>query len=214
MWAVALVYTDSTVCLGALIKYIVVLLSLSFPAAHLSQCVLRVCVFSQKCLCKRGCCFSGASEWTREPPSGLGKALRKLLRCARERVCVCVWPVAAMCHDIFHSNTSVQRILRGAYFDISSSIWEQEMLSDLLSGRDALRADEVFSPDRTRWMDVSVIVWITVCFVSGLWPSNKECEARSNLAKSVFHLSLEQTGAGELTPIYHRCEIPAPLIWS
>lgn len=34
----------------------------------------------------------------------------------------------------------------------------------------------------------------------GLWPRDKECEARSNLAKSVFHLSLEQTGAGELKP--------------
>lgn len=43
---------------------------------------------------------------------------------------------------------------------------------------------------------------------------HRECEARFNLAKSVFHLSLEQTGAGEPTPIYHQCEIPATLIWS
>ncbi len=59
---------------------------------------------------------------------------------------------------------------------------------------------------------MSVIIWITVCFVNGLRPFHRECEARSNLAKSVFHLSLEQTGAGELAPIYHQCEIPATLI--
>lgn len=64
---------------------------------------------------------------------------------------------------------------------------------------------------RTRWMDVSVVRWITVCFLSRPGSFRTQSEAGSNLAKSVFHLSLEQTGAGEPAPIYHQCEIPAPL---
>lgn len=64
---------------------------------------------------------------------------------------------------------------------------------------------------RTRWMDVSVVRWITVCFLSRPGSFCTQCEAGSNLAKSVFHLSLEQTGAGEPAPICYRCEIPAPL---
>lgn len=73
-----------------------------------------------------------------------------------------------------------------------------------------MKGDEVFQPVQGEWM--SVITWITVCLVSRLWPFHRECEARSNLAKLPFHLSLEQTGTGELTPIYHQCEIPAALI--
>lgn len=58
---------------------------------------------------------------------------------------------------------------------------------------------------------MSVVRWITVCFLSRPRSFCTQCEAGSNLAKSVFHLSLEQTGAGEPAPIYHQCEIPAPL---
>lgn len=131
--------------------------------------------------------------------------------CCHERV-----RVASGCNVSRHisQHTSRQCILQRAYFDISSSISERKMLSDLLSGEKRGERRWGFFPDCTRWMDVSVVIWITVCFVSRLWPFYRECEARSNLAKSVFHLSLEQTGAGELTPIYHQCEIPAPLIWS
>lgn len=64
---------------------------------------------------------------------------------------------------------------------------------------------------RTRWMDVSVIRRITVCFPSRPGSFCTQCETGSNLAKSVFHLSLEQTRAGEPGPICYRCEIPTPL---
>lgn len=60
-------------------------------------------------------------------------------------------------------------------------------------------------------MDVSVVRWITVCFLSRPRSFCTQCGAGSNLTKSVFHLSLEQTGAGEPAPIHHQCEIPAPL---
>lgn len=58
---------------------------------------------------------------------------------------------------------------------------------------------------------MSVVRRITVCFLSRPGSFCTQCEAGSNLAKSVFHLSLEQTGAGEPAPIYYWCEIPTPL---
>ena len=82
-----------------------------------------------------------------------------------------------------------------------------------VGGGNSVEGGEVFQAC-TRWMDASVIVRITIRYVSGFGPFRRECEAGSNLPKSLFHLSLEQTGAGELTPIYHWCKIPEALIWS
>lgn len=173
-------------------------------------CVLCVCVCSQKCLWKRGCFFSGAFKWTYK--LCLASATGIHVRAAA--MSVCVWPVAAMCHDIFHS-TQADSVYYNEHILIFLHPYQSGRCYRIFCrGRNAVRGDEGFFSDCTRWMDVSVVIWITVCFVSRLWPFYRECEARSNLAKSVFHLSLEQTGAGELTPIYHQCEIPAPLIWS
>lgn len=124
--------------------------------------------------------------------------------------CMCEWLMSNACALLDITQVGVYTISLWTYFDISSSLSEQKLSTDLLSGRNTVSG---FS-DCTTWMDVSVIAWITVCFVSRLQPFHRECEARSNLTKSVFHLSLEQTGAGEQTHVYHQCEIPATLIWS
>lgn len=204
--AVVFVYTDSTVCLGALIKYIVVLLSLSFRAVRVSRC-LFVCLARDVCASEDVVSVAPPNERAKKK-TRLALAERRASRrrrcckvhvnvCVRACLCVCgQWLRCVMTHISRH--TSTRCTLRGACFDVSSSIREQEMLSDD-TACGGVRGVRSLSTVRGEWTCQSSSGLLYV-LRGRLWPCDKECKARFNLAKSVFHLSLEQTGAGERKP--------------
>lgn len=127
MRAVAFVYRDSKVCLRALTEYTLVLLSLSFRAVCV--CTVRLCV-QPEMFVKARMFFQWRLQMNIQALSGFGNG-NPCASCCHERV-----RVASGCNVSRHisQHTSRQCILQRAYFDISSSISERKMLSDLLSG--------------------------------------------------------------------------------
>lgn len=204
MRAIPFVYTESKVCLRALTEYTLVFLPLSSCA---SVCILYLWL-QPEMFEKTRMFFQWRLQMNIQALSGFGNG-KLCVSC-----CVCVYVCACgRGSDVsWHISQHTVYITMSVFWYFLICITAKDVIGSFVVEKRGERRWG-FS-DCTRWMDVSVIIWITVCFVSGPRPFYRECKARSNLTMSVFHLSLEQTGAGELTHIYHQCEIPAPLIWS
>ena len=119
-------------------------------------------------------------------------------------VFVCVWLMTIMCHEHITQRVSIYVvgfsesifwyfILCRRCYQLCCRWEEMEFLSPhKVNGRVSRQTDYCM-------------------FSEQAGPFCTQCKSGSNLAKSVFHLSFEQTGAGEPAPIYYRCEIPAAL---
>lgn len=212
MRAVAFVYADSKVCLRALAEYTLVLDWLTLAGLWMCVCVC-ICIYSEKCLWKEGCFFQWRLQTSTWILSGFGSG-SPCASCHYESVCLCACTCVVDGCNVYVSLD----ISQDAVYIAVNIFWYFIIYIRVEDVRYFVReggSEWIWTFSHcTMWIRASVIVGITVCFVSRLRPFHWECEARSNLAKSVFHLSLKQTAAGELTPIYHQCEIPTTLIWS